>query len=333
MATMTINNQGNLISVEIGANVGYFAISDIPEIFSINKDTLQVKSRFYLPYMQAELPLSEISINGSTPADVAAFDAALATLSTVATSGGSGGSSLLPVTGTGTATGDVVGLIGSHKLTVNDGSTDLLSIDPSTNLSVLKAADEFGYSSLTLYGSTVAGGSITLTASYIINMGNVGIGATPTADRLFLVNDGSNDLLYIDTTTKETQIMATDGTAFADFYSQAISSDPNVNASIDVGDGIGNGFIQLVSDASNGYIFDLFSYNGTNTVEILGDAVANTVTITAGAGVSLSAPASTTAAILANGTISFYLDEVGNNLKVAVKYSDGTTKTGTVALV
>lgn len=33
-----------------------------------------------------------------------------------------------------------------------------------------------------------------------------------------------------------------------------------------------------------------------------------------------------------NSTISFYLDESGNNLKVAVKYSDGTTKTGTVAL-
>lgn len=39
------------------------------------------------------------------------------------------------------------------------------------------------------------------------------------------------------------------------------------------------------------------------------------------------------AGILANGQISFYLDELGNTLKVAVKYSDGTVKTGTIALL
>ena len=36
---------------------------------------------------------------------------------------------------------------------------------------------------------------------------------------------------------------------------------------------------------------------------------------------------------LANGQVSFYLDEAGNNLKVRVKYSSGTLKTATVALV
>lgn len=48
--------------------------------------------------------------------------------------------------------------------------------------------------------------------------------------------------------------------------------------------------------------------------------------------VKQSAPASTPAAQLANGQISFYLDEVGNKLKVAVKYSDGTAKTGEIVL-
>jgi hypothetical protein len=48
-----------------------------------------------------------------------------------------------------------------------------------------------------------------------------------------------------------------------------------------------------------------------------------------------AAPASApTDAHLAASQISFYLDESGNNLKVRVKYADGTTlKTGTVALV
>lgn len=36
---------------------------------------------------------------------------------------------------------------------------------------------------------------------------------------------------------------------------------------------------------------------------------------------------------LTNGTIQYYLDEGGNNLKVRVKYSNGTLKTGTVSLV
>lgn len=48
--------------------------------------------------------------------------------------------------------------------------------------------------------------------------------------------------------------------------------------------------------------------------------------------VIISTPASSGAALDTNGSISFYLDEVGNNLKAEVKYSDGTTKTGTIAL-
>jgi hypothetical protein len=56
------------------------------------------------------------------------------------------------------------------------------------------------------------------------------------------------------------------------------------------------------------------------------------VEITAPSGVKQSAPASTTAAVLGDGQISFYLDEATHKLKVAVKYSDGTAKTGEVAL-
>jgi hypothetical protein len=46
--------------------------------------------------------------------------------------------------------------------------------------------------------------------------------------------------------------------------------------------------------------------------------------------VTLSAPnAATTPA--ANATLSFWIDETNHDLKVAVKYADGTAKTATVA--
>jgi hypothetical protein len=44
-------------------------------------------------------------------------------------------------------------------------------------------------------------------------------------------------------------------------------------------------------------------------------------------------PAAPVDADLANSNISFYLDEAGNNLKVRVKYSNGTLKTATVPLL
>lgn len=90
--------------------------------------------------------------------------------------------------------------------------------------------------------------------------------------------------------------------------------------------------LDLANDG-DGSRFELYSDNGSTQVDIYGDADAQTIKMTAANGVVFSAPASTTAAILANGTISFYLDEVGNNLKVAVQYSDGTTKTATIALL
>jgi hypothetical protein len=47
-----------------------------------------------------------------------------------------------------------------------------------------------------------------------------------------------------------------------------------------------------------------------------------------------SAPSSApTDGNLTNSSISFYVDEIGNNLKVRVKYSNGTLKTATIALV
>jgi hypothetical protein len=69
-----------------------------------------------------------------------------------------------------------------------------------------------------------------------------------------------------------------------------------------------------------------------NSTLLTVDDIAETITLKADDGVVQSTPASSTAAILANGQISFYLDEATHKLKVAVKYSDGTTKTGELAL-
>jgi hypothetical protein len=57
-----------------------------------------------------------------------------------------------------------------------------------------------------------------------------------------------------------------------------------------------------------------------------------TMTLTQDKYVFLSAPASGPTLDF-NGSVAFYLDESGHNLKIAAKYSSGTTKTGTVALV
>jgi hypothetical protein len=55
-----------------------------------------------------------------------------------------------------------------------------------------------------------------------------------------------------------------------------------------------------------------------------------TLNLNADNGIAQSAPASTTGGILANGQISFYLDEGGSNLKIAIKKSDGNTATVTI---
>lgn len=75
----------------------------------------------------------------------------------------------------------------------------------------------------------------------------------------------------------------------------------------------------------------MLGHDGGDSVIVVNRGTA-VIELTANNGVKQSAPASTTAAILGNGEVSFYLDEATHKLMVAVKYSDGTTKTGEVAL-
>ena len=65
---------------------------------------------------------------------------------------------------------------------------------------------------------------------------------------------------------------------------------------------------------------------------VIGTTSSDRLILTAKGAVALGAPPSPPAANLDNSQISFWLDERGNNLMVTVKYSDGTMKTGTIAL-
>lgn len=96
------------------------------------------------------------------------------------------------------------------------------------------------------------------------------------------------------------------------------------------------------TNTTNSAATGLFLYkgDGSGTVQhsflSKGDAVicgdtGNCVIGTGGGRTIIGTPASA-GATLFNGSISFYLDEAGHNLKIEVKYSDGTTKTGTLAL-
>jgi len=77
----------------------------------------------------------------------------------VDTSAGGGGSSLFPTTGTGTATGNVIGDLDGNTLEVQQGGQGLLVIDPSSLTSSLSADDGTGNTRITLQ-SDVTGGDV-----------------------------------------------------------------------------------------------------------------------------------------------------------------------------
>lgn len=89
----------------------------------------------------------------------------------------------------------------------------------------------------------------------------------------------------------------------------------------------------VTAGGNNGRGNSSFDFHGpVNGTRIVADDNGMAIRLLALVGIILTAPASSPAASLANSQMSFYLDEVGNKLKVAVKYSDGTAKTGEIAL-
>ena len=85
----------------------------------------------------------------------------------------------------------------------------------------------------------------------------------------------------------------------------------------------------LTSGSSNiiiGYDLDPSAANASNEVNIGGIYRGNT----SNGDVQLAAPSSAPS-VVGNSFITFWIDEVNNELQVEAKYSDGTTKTATIA--
>lgn len=207
-----------------------------------------------------------------------------------------GGSGLLPLIGTGTATGDVIGDLDGNSLTFKDGQdnqlimsdgqllyyayepdVDLVQIDLSNSLTRFIQVDGANYVQMDLQSNEDAGRRFSVQA-YVDGIGstsfemdgatqsftfnsNVGIGATPTADQLFVGKYNGDELIKAG--INESLLIAEDENQ--DGYSQ----------------------VALSSVLGNTYTFNLESkINGSGQkVAINGDAVAQTIALTAVNGV------------------------------------------------
>ncbi|MCZ2109489.1 MAG: hypothetical protein LC118_07970 [Dehalococcoidia bacterium] len=96
--------------------------------------------------------------------------------------------------------------------------------------------------------------------------------------------------------------------------------------------------LQTAGTASQGIFMD--ATDGATTGNLLeirnGGGSANRLRLTAAGNLIIKAPnaaPASTSPPMFNGSIQFWLDEAGNNLKVIARYSGGTVKTATVALV
>lgn len=95
--------------------------------------------------------------------------------------------------------------------------------------------------------------------------------------------------------------------------------------------------LQTAGTASQGIFMD--ATDGATTGNLLeirnGGGSANRLRLTADGNLIIKAPSAAPASTsppMFNGSIQFWLDEAGNNLKVIARYSAGTVKSGSVAL-
>lgn len=100
---------------------------------------------YFIDNLAADLTATKVVVYNTTSEQIGTVD-----LSGL----GGGGSSLLPVTGTGTATGNVIGDLDGNTLTVGDGD-NVLIITPASFASGLTAGDGTASSTLGLHGDLV----------------------------------------------------------------------------------------------------------------------------------------------------------------------------------
>lgn len=184
--------------------------------------------------------------------------------------GGGGGSSLLPTSGTGTATGNVTGDLNGNTLLISS-SDNALSINPTS------------------FTSSLSGGDGTASASFNASGDLVGtnVGFTVTA------NDGSNSVSIVGNAINETIEYTADSHTFNIPISGSFKVDVNGNTFVDIAatdfysqfqstDGTASGFIRTQSDLSGGNVrFFMSSNDGSNPqVRIEGDAQDQTIVYT-----------------------------------------------------
>lgn len=95
--------------------------------------------------------------------------------------GGGGGSPLLPLTGTGTASGNVIGALGSNTLNITGGGETLIGLDPVNRSSFINSGDGTAASSVAVNGD-LGGGVVNFNLSSNNGTNTVSILGNPIAN-------------------------------------------------------------------------------------------------------------------------------------------------------
>jgi len=208
----------------------------------------------------------------------------------------------------------------STETVVNDAGADVdFRVEGDTNANLFHI--DAGLEAVGIGGVAVTGQALTITQN---------------SDTLAFINDGTDS--YMKWSDGNLYLMSDEGTNPASYVwikgkgtgpaylVLQDSSSANYATYFDQTDGI---FSTTFGTAVTEYVMN---QGGTDVdFRVESDTITHAIALDAGTNaVTLSAPNSATTPA-ANATLSFWIDESNHDLKVAVKYADGTAKTATVA--